>query len=130
MRPSEAHLQFLRQRCRIVGLAARADLNGRCGTARRWNAEKERLEFALDGAGKTILVRPANLQRVGDGAAQRKMATDAAAAAERGEEVRFVTCPLCRVEIAAKSEAECMEHMQTCAAFAAKHGGQRAGGAG
>ena len=47
-----------------------------------------------------------------------------------GEEVRFVTCPLCRVEIAAKSEAECMEHMQTCAAFAAKPGGQRAGGAG
>jgi len=129
---ADAHLPLLGQRCTIVGLSGRADLNGRRGTARRWNAAKERLEFSLDksDAGqKVILVRPVNLQRLEDGSRQRA-AADARAAVASGEEVRFVTCPLCRVEIAAKSEAECMEHMQTCAAFAAKHGGQRAGGAG
>ena len=129
---ADAHLPLLGQRCTIVGLTGRADLNGRRGTARRWNAAKERLEFSLDksDAGqKVILVRPVNLQRL-EGDSRERAAADARAAVASGEEVRFVTCPLCRVEIAAKSEAECMEHMQTCAAFAAKHGGQRAGGAG
>ena len=60
-------------RCRSSASAApssasgRADLNGRRGTARRWNAAKERLEFSLDksDAGqKVILVRPVNLQRL------------------------------------------------------------------
>ena len=43
------------------------------------------------------------------------------AAAPR-DDVKWVTCPLCQKQFAARSEEECTAHMVECAAFAAKHG--------
>eukprot|EP00966_Prymnesium_polylepis_P167944 3883117-Prymnesium_polylepis.1 len=59
---------LLFQRVRIHGLAARPELNGRVGTARRFNAEKQRWEVYIqeETGGVSILVRPDRLLRCSD----------------------------------------------------------------
>ena len=45
-----------------------------------------------------------------------------ALATARRDDVKWVTCPLCQEQFAARSEEDCTAHMTACAAFAAKHG--------
>ena len=106
---ADAHLPLLGQRCTIVGLSGRADLNGRRGTARRWNAAKERLSFARRGRRRP----EGDPGAAGQPAAPRGRLAAAGGGRARGggagEEVRFVTCPLCASR-SPPSEAECGAH--------------------
>ena len=49
---------------RIFGLKGRAELNGRCGVARRFDAAKGRYEVAVEGEAEAVLLKPANLQEI------------------------------------------------------------------
>ena len=52
------------QRVRLEGLSARADLNGKCGTARGLVGNGSRLSLQLDGVEELVSVSAANLVRV------------------------------------------------------------------
>ena len=57
------------RRVRIGGLKARPELNGRRGVAGRFDAAKDRYEVAVEGEAEAVLLKPANLQFVGEASA-------------------------------------------------------------
>ena len=54
-------------RVRINDLQARPELNGRYGVAGSFDAAKGRYAVAVDGGVEAVLLKPANLQNVGNG---------------------------------------------------------------
>ena len=57
------------RRVRVEGLAARPELNGRCGEATAYDATRERYCVAVEGEPSPVLLRPDNLTVIGHAAA-------------------------------------------------------------
>ena len=57
------------RRVRVEGLAARPELNGRCGEATAYDATRERYCVAVEGEPSPVLLRPDNLTAIGHAAA-------------------------------------------------------------
>ena len=54
------------RRVRIGGLQARPELNGQCGVAGRFDAAKGRYAVAVEGEAEAVLLKPINLQDLGN----------------------------------------------------------------
>ena len=105
------------RRVRICGLAARPELNGRCGVARRFDVGKGRYEVVVEGEEEPLLLKPASLQDVVDVvdvveavAPEPAAAAAAEAAAEKaggakGGDTEAVEREAARVEVVAKVAA-------------------------
>jgi hypothetical protein len=115
---------------RIDGLAARPELNGRCGVARRFDVAKGRYEVVVEGEAEPLLLKPANLltlhaavsEEVATGSAAESAAESAAqvAAAEEAREAAAGSRGELRGEAAREAAARAAVAAKVAAARAAQ----------
>lgn len=103
----------------LSGLRKRLELNGRRGCVVAKVQDGERWSVKLDiptSSGKNVALKRENMIKV------EKDDPVAGETSSKGKAPRFVTCPLCKKKLLAKSEAECQEHMASCPAFLSLYG--------
>ena len=81
------------RRVRVEGLAARPELNGRCGEATAYDATRERYCVAVEGEPSPVLLRPDNLTAIGHTAAAAATPSPRTTGLHSATGYFRVTCP-------------------------------------